>query len=108
MLFSKENKSTRPVKQGVFYQLPLSKNSGPFLSKDIMYNNRKSNTLLANTSILAEHKNMVATLDHLTKTTKNNHPQPTHTTHSFSNTHSFSHVPPTPLRNPSNTANRCH
>ena len=95
------------MKQGVFYQLPLSKNSGPFLSKDIMYNNRKSNTLLANTTILAEHRNMVATLDHLTKTTKNAHPQPTHTTHSFNNTAAFSNVPLPPPRSRSSTANRC-
>ena len=35
-----------PIKQGVFYQLNLNKNSGPFLSKDIMNNNPISNNLL--------------------------------------------------------------
>ena len=44
MQFKKEN--VAPMKQGVFYQLSLSKNNGPFLSNDIMYNNPKSNALL--------------------------------------------------------------
>ena len=35
-----------PIKQGAFYQLSLNKNSGPFLSKDIMGNNPVSNNLL--------------------------------------------------------------
>ena len=45
-MFRKEN--IIPTKQGVFYELNLNKNNGPFLSKDIMYNNPKSFNLLAN------------------------------------------------------------
>jgi hypothetical protein len=50
MIFKKEN--LPPIKQGVFYELNLNKNNGPYLSKDIMYNNPKSNHLLTNQSIL--------------------------------------------------------
>lgn len=49
-MFKKENRI--PSKQGIFYQLPLNKNNGPYLSKDIMYNNPKSNALLTNPDIL--------------------------------------------------------
>lgn len=53
----KQNKSplSVPKKQGTFYQLNLGKfiynkgkNNGPFLSKDIMFSNKKSMTLLTN------------------------------------------------------------
>ena len=47
-----QKENTIPLKQGVFYQLNLSKNNGPFLSKDIMYSNHKSNNLLTNHGIL--------------------------------------------------------
>lgn len=67
-MLKKEN--VAPTKQGVFYQLNLNKNSGPFLSKDIMYNNTKSNTLLTNVAILNEHKKMVETMSQLEKTSK--------------------------------------
>jgi hypothetical protein len=67
-MFRKENLA--PMKQGVFYQLNLNQNNGPYLSKDIMYNNTKSNTLLTNPTILNEHKKMVETLNHLEKTAK--------------------------------------
>jgi hypothetical protein len=55
MQAKKEN--VAPVRQGVFYQLSLSKNDGPFLSKDIMYNNPKSNALLPSPA-LHEHRKM--------------------------------------------------
>ena len=70
-MFKKEN--VAPVKQGVFYELNLSKNSGPFLSKDIMYNNPRSNNLLTNHAILNEHRKMVETLTQLDKTAKMQH-----------------------------------
>jgi hypothetical protein len=63
MLSKKENLA--PVKQGVFYQLSLNKNNGPFLSKDIMYNNLKSNALLPSPSLLHEHRKMAETLSQL-------------------------------------------
>ena len=50
-MFKKENRP--PTKQGVFYQLNLNKNNGPFLSKDIMYSNHKSNNLLTNDDLLS-------------------------------------------------------
>jgi len=43
-MIKKEN--LPPIKQGVFYQLNINKNSGPFLPKDIMHDNPKSNMLL--------------------------------------------------------------
>ena len=46
----KENQP--PTKQGIFYELNLTKNDGPYLCKDIMYNNPKSNNLLLNSCIL--------------------------------------------------------
>ncbi len=49
-MLKKENQV--PNKQGVFYQLNLNKNNGPFLSKDIMYNNPKSNNLITHHPIL--------------------------------------------------------
>jgi len=49
-------------KQGVFYQIPLGKENGPFLSKDIMHNNPKSISLLTGTEILKSHTSMVNTL----------------------------------------------
>jgi len=62
-MFKKENNP--PTKQGVFYQLNLNKNNGPYLSKDIMYNNVRSNTLLTTPAILNEHKKMAETLNQL-------------------------------------------
>jgi len=62
-MLKKENQP--PTKQGVFYQLNLNKNNGPYLSKDIMYNNTRSNTLLTTPAILNEHKKMVETLNQL-------------------------------------------
>ncbi len=50
VMLKKENQV--PNKQGVFYQLNLNKNNGPFLSKDIMYNNPKSNNLITHHPIL--------------------------------------------------------
>ena len=50
MIFKKEN--LPPVKQGVFYELNLNKNNGPYLSKDISFNNPKSSQLLTNKTIL--------------------------------------------------------
>lgn len=61
------------MKQGVFYELNLNKNNGPYLSKDIMYNNPRSNNLLTNHTILNEHKKMVETLTQLEKTAKMQH-----------------------------------
>ena len=69
--YKKEN--VPPAKQGVFYQLSLSKNNGPFLSKDIMYSNPKSNTLLSTPSALSKHKKMVETLTQLERTAKMQH-----------------------------------
>lgn len=51
-----------PIKQGVFYQLNLSKNSGPFLSKDIMNNNPISNNLLTCKEKIHQFKKMSQTL----------------------------------------------
>lgn len=68
-MFRKENQV--PTKQGVFYQLNLNKNNGPYLSKDIMYNNPKSNNLLSHQTILNEHKMMVQTLSEIEKNIKN-------------------------------------
>jgi len=62
-MLKKENQP--PTKQGVFYQLNLNKNNGPYLSKDIMYNNTRSNPLLTTPAILNEHKKMVETLNQL-------------------------------------------
>jgi hypothetical protein len=69
-MFKKEN--LPPVKQGVFYQLNLNKNNGPFLSKDIMYDNPKSFNLLANQAAILEHKKMSQTMTVLEKTLKMN------------------------------------
>lgn len=68
MHLKKEN--LPPVKQGVFYQLSLNKNNGPFLSKDIMYNNPKSNTLLPSASLLQQHQKMAETLSQLERNAK--------------------------------------
>jgi hypothetical protein len=53
-MFKKEN--LPPIKQGIFYGLGLNKNNGPFLSKDIMYDNHISNNLLASQGRLNDHK----------------------------------------------------
>lgn len=74
-MLKKEN--LPPIKQGVFYQLNLNKNSGPFLAKDIMFNNPKSNMLLTNHEMHHEHQKMMETLSHLEKTGKM---QPSHET----------------------------
>jgi hypothetical protein len=49
-MFEKENKI--PVKQGVLYELTLGKDSGPYLTKDIMHSNPKSIALLAGSQIV--------------------------------------------------------
>ncbi len=48
----------------------IGKNNGPFLSKDIMYNNRQSMTLLTNKQILRSHETMVNTMKNLDKNKK--------------------------------------
>jgi hypothetical protein len=67
-MFKKENITL--TKQGPFYQLNLNKNSGPFLAKDIMFNNPKSNALLTNQHILKEHLTRVKTMTDLKKVHK--------------------------------------
>lgn len=65
-MFQKENQI--PRKQGAFYQLNLNKNNGPFLSKDIMFTNPRSTTLITNPDILREHQKVAETLIRLQKT----------------------------------------
>lgn len=103
-MFKKEN--LPPVKQGVFYELNLSKNNGPYLSKDIMYNNPRSNNLLTNTAILNEHKKMVETLTQLDKTAKMQHTKD-ESTENFSAVAKLCEVPFTPLRRNWPPASRC-
>lgn len=72
----KENHN--PTKQGAFYELnlgififdKLGKNNGPFLSKDIMFNNRKSMGLLTNLQILKSHETMVTTMNNMQQSNK--------------------------------------
>jgi hypothetical protein len=68
-MLKKENRP--PGKQGVFYQLNLNQNNGPFLTKDIMHNNHKSNHLLTQGSAFRIHQSLVSTLSQLGKTTEN-------------------------------------
>ena len=95
-MFKKENRV--PTKQGVFYQLNLNKNSGPFLSKDIMYSNHKSNNLLTNHDLLSQHKMMAETLNNLEKTIKT---QPTNQakTENFNSIFEYCQVPHDICRN---------
>ena len=46
------DKENRPTKQGGIYSLDLGKNNGPFLPKDIMFNNPKSVQLLVGAEVL--------------------------------------------------------
>ena len=61
----RDKENSMPIllnKQGIFYQIPLGKNNGPFLSKDIMHSNPKSISLLTGSEILRFHTSMVNTL----------------------------------------------
>lgn len=103
-MFKKENHP--PTKQGVFYELNLSKNNGPYLSKDIMYNNPRSNNLLTNTAILNEHKKMVETLTQLDKTAKMQHTKD-ESTENFAAVAKLCEVPFAPIRPNWPPASRC-
>jgi hypothetical protein len=47
-----KDKENRPIKQGGIYSLDLGKNNGPFLPKDIMFNNPKSVQLLVGAEVV--------------------------------------------------------
>lgn len=68
-MLKKENRP--PSKQGVFYQLNLNQNNGPFLTKDIMHSNHKSHQMLTTSSSFKTHQSLTSTLSQLTKTSEN-------------------------------------